>query len=158
MSLMTAMRVLLRSPSKWGPSVSWHLQLSLYDLPYLHGGHALAGMLLANDWARLTSEEANLPSTGLPRWVVFAPGLHISLAETFSEQHCSMRFLPNPPSTPSPLKSVRLTSQKALPACSCSSPLHQCTSNWFLAVVSQRTPKSSSVPPSLCPNPSEVSK
>lgn len=150
---------ILRSPSKRASLVSWHLQLShVYDLPYLHGGHALSGMLLANDWAWLTSLEAILPSMVVPRWVVFAPGLHISVAETFSEQHCSMRFLPKPPSTLSPLKSIRPTSQKALPAYSCSSPLHQCISNWFLAVVSQRTPKSSSVTPSPCPNSSEVSK
>ena len=150
---------ILRSPSKRDPSVSRHLQLwHLYDLPYLHGGHALSGMLPANDWAWFTSLGAILPSMGLPHRVVFAPGLRISLAETFSEQHCSMRFLPKPPPILSPLKSVRPTSQKTLPAYFCSSPLHQSTSNWFLAVVSQRTAKSSSVPPSPCPNCSEVSK
>lgn len=118
----------LRSPFKRDPVVSWHLQLlHLWDLPHLHGSHALPGMLLANSWAQFTRVEASLPVTGLLHWVVFAPGLPISLAETFSEQHYRMRlFLPNPPSAPLSSHKCQacITVQRLSLPTPASSPLH----------------------------------
>lgn len=71
--------------------LSWYLQLlHLWNLPqHLHGSHALPRMLLANGWAQWVYWSWGIPAQHeAVLWVVFAPELHIHLAEMFSEQYC----------------------------------------------------------------------
>lgn len=87
----------LRSPFKRESVDSLHVQLLyLWDPPkHFHGDHAVAGMLLAlAEHSGITRAEALLPMVGLLHWVFLAPGLPISLADTFSDSALESETLP----------------------------------------------------------------